>query len=330
MNSTSFVVFLIIAGVFQILMGANDGGVLLGSIISTNVIHPLFGVILLFLSLTVAPLIFGTEVVKTLGTKIVPIQFITLPMLYGAIIATMTWVIIAQRIKYPVSISYTFVGALVGSAIARKVHTQINTIEVLKVFGGLIASIAIGLIVSYIVTKIFNLILRYLSPKVSPVFKLLQVISSLFLVMGYGANDAEKTLSLVYTASVITQSNFAPNPKNIFVISLLSLLFIIGTLFFGANSLLTSGFRLMKSNPKETFLAQTITSATVLTFARFGLPVSSTETLNMSVVGIGVAEKPHAVRYNVVKNLVLTWLVTVPASILLSYGISTIFITILK
>ncbi|WP_041726127.1 inorganic phosphate transporter [Caldisericum exile] len=311
-------------------MGANDGGVLLGSIISSNVIHPLFGVILLFLSLTVAPLVFGTEVVKTLGTKIVPIQYITLPMLYGAIIGTMIWVIIAQRIKYPVSISYTFVGALVGSAIARKVHTQINTVEILKVFGGLIASIFIGLIVSYLLTKIFNLILRLLTPKASPFFKIFQVISSIFLVMGYGANDAEKTLSLVYTASMISGVNFAVNPKNIFVISLLSFLFIVGTLFFGANSLLTAGFRLMKSNPKETFLAQTITSATVLTFAQFGLPVSSTETLNMSVVGIGVAEKPYAVKFNVVRNLVLTWLVTVPMSILISYGVSTIFITILK
>ncbi|BAL81400.1 putative inorganic phosphate transporter [Caldisericum exile AZM16c01] len=330
MDNLSFLVFLIVAGVFQILMGANDGGVLLGSIISSNVIHPLFGVILLFLSLTVAPLVFGTEVVKTLGTKIVPIQYITLPMLYGAIIGTMIWVIIAQRIKYPVSISYTFVGALVGSAIARKVHTQINTVEILKVFGGLIASIFIGLIVSYLLTKIFNLILRLLTPKASPFFKIFQVISSIFLVMGYGANDAEKTLSLVYTASMISGVNFAVNPKNIFVISLLSFLFIVGTLFFGANSLLTAGFRLMKSNPKETFLAQTITSATVLTFAQFGLPVSSTETLNMSVVGIGVAEKPYAVKFNVVRNLVLTWLVTVPMSILISYGVSTIFITILK
>ncbi|MGC9100727.1 MAG: anion permease [Caldisericum sp.] len=330
MNNISFLVFLIIAGVFQILMGANDGGVLLGSIISSNFIHPLFGVILLFLSLTIAPLIFGTEVVKTLGTKIIPMQFITLPMLYGAIIATMLWVVVAQKIKYPVSISYTFVGALVGSAIASKVHTQINTFEIIKVFGGLVASIFIGLIVSFVLTKIFNFILRTLSPKVSPFFKILQVISSIFLVMGYGANDAEKTLSLVYTASIISHVNFAVNPKNVFVIGLLSFLFILGTLFFGANSILTAGFRLMKSNPKETFLAQSITSATVLTFAKFGFPVSSTETLNMSVVGIGVAEKPHAVKYNVVRNLVLTWLVTVPMSILISYGISKIFITILK
>lgn len=325
MNSIDFLVFLIIAGIFQILMGANDGGVLLGSIISSNVIRPLFGVILLFITLTIAPLVFGTEVVKTLGTKIVPIEYITPAMLYGTIVATMVWVVFAQRIKYPVSISYTFVGALVGSAFAKKVHTYINKKEVILVFLGLVSAIFITFIISYLLTKIFNVFLRFLSPKASPVFKILQVISSLFLVAGYGANDAEKTLSLVYTASIIMNTNLKVAPNNVFVILFLSFLFIIGTLFFGANSLLTAGFRLMKSNPKETFLAQSITSVTVLSFARFGLPVSSTESLNMSVVGIGVAEKPYAVKYHVVRNLVLTWLVTVPMSLILSFLFTKVF-----
>ena len=330
MNNANFVIFLIILGVFQILMGANDGGVLLGSIISSNVVHPAFGVLLLFLSLTVAPFLFGTEVVKTIGTKIIPITEITIPMLYGTIVATMIWVVIAQRIKYPVSISYTFVGALIGSTIARGVHTKINITEVSKVIMGLIASIFIGFAVSFLLTQIMNMLLRYLTTTVSKTFKYLQILSSILLVMGYGANDAEKTLSLFYTASIVSRTNIMPSPKNLWIIILLSFLFIVGVLFFGANSLLTAGFRLMKSNPKETFLAQTVVSFTVIGFAEMGLPISSTETLNMSVVGIGVAEKPHTVKYNVVKNLILTWLATVPVSIILSWGISKIFITMIK
>lgn len=325
MNNVNFIIFLAIASVFQVLMGANDGGVLLGSIISSNFIRPIFGVIILFLTLVVAPLIFGTEVVKTLGTKIIPINYITTSMLYGTIVATMLWVMFAQKIRYPVSISYTFVGALVGSAFSKGVHTYINKKEVFLVFGGLIAAIFISFLISFLLTKIFNVIIINMHPRFSKVFKVLQVISSIFLVMGYGANDAEKTLSLVYTASIIMNTNLNIAPNNIFVILLLSFLFIVGVLFFGANSLLTAGFRLMRSNPKETFLAQSITSSTVLTFAKFGLPVSSTESLNMSIVGIGVAEKPYAVKYNIVRNLVLTWLVTVPMSFILSFLITKFF-----
>ena len=325
MNSFNFIFFLIIAGIFQVLMGANDGGVLLGSIISTNVVSPILGVIILFVALAVSPFIFGTAVVETLGTKILPPQYMTLPMLYGAIISTIVWVMIAQRIKYPVSISYTFVGALIGSALSNSLHRQLNSTEIAKVFGGLIASIVIGFAVSFLLAKVLRFFLRYASAKAGKVFRIVQVISSVLLVLGYGSNDAEKTLSLVYTATLITNTKFMVSPKNLLVIVALSFLFIIGTLFFGANSLLTAGFRLMKSSPRESFLAQTISSLTVLGFARLGFPVSSTETLNMSVVGIGVAEKPYGVKYRVVRNLVLTWIVTGPVSILLSFGITFIF-----
>ncbi|MGC8721517.1 MAG: anion permease [Caldisericaceae bacterium] len=305
-------------------MGANDGGVLLGSIISSNFIHPALAVLLLFGSLFVAPFIFGTAVVKTLGTKIFPLEYMTFPILYGALIATLLWVVFAQRIKYPVSISYTFVGALVGGSLASKHYSHLNWTEALKVFGGLIASIIISFILGYLIVKLLNWFLRFATPKVSPVFKALQVLTSILLVMGYGANDAEKALSLVYMATYITKSSLNPNPGNPLVVFVLAIIFVIGTMLFGANSLTTSGFRLMKSNPKQVFLAQGITSLTVLAFARIGLPISSTETLNMGVVGIGYSEKPYSVKWNVVKNLLLTWVVTVPMSIILSAAVTFI------
>ncbi len=316
--SLSLWVFVGFMLIFQLIMGANDGGVLLGSIISSNFIHPVLAVIILFVSLFVAPFIFGTAVVKTLGTKIFPIEYMTLPILYGALIATLIWVVFAQRIKYPVSISYTFVGALVGGSLASKYAMHLNKMEAYKVFVGLISSIIISFAAGFIFVKLMNFFLKWASPKVSPVFKILQVITSILLVIGYGANDAEKSLSLIYIASYITHSSVNPNPSNPLIVLLLALLFIVGTMLFGANSLTTSGFKIMKSNPKQTFLAQLTTSITVLSFARFGLPISSTETLNMGIVGIGYAEKPYSVKWHVVKNLVLTWLVTVPMSIILS------------
>ncbi len=315
----SFWIFIGFAMIFQLIMGANDGGVLLGSIISSNFIHPLIAILILFISLFAAPFIFGTAVVKTLGTKIFPIQDMTLAMLYGTLFATMTWVIIAQKIKYPVSISYTFVGSLVGSALATQYSHNLHVIEVYKVFGGLLASILISFILGYIFLKFTNLLLLRAKPRVSIIFRILQIFTSVLLVLGYGSNDAEKTLSLVYMAALITHSPISTNAKNPFIVFGLALVFIIGTIFFGANSVSTAGFRIMKSNPKQTFLTQLITSATVLYFAKIGLPISSTETLNMGLVGVGFSEKPYSVKWHVVKNLLLTWIVTIPMSILISF-----------
>ncbi len=315
----SFWVFVGFTMIFQMIMGANDGGVLLGSIISSNFIHPIVATLILFLSLSAAPFIFGTAVVKTLGTKIFPLQDMSLAVLYGILLATITWVIIAQKIKYPVSISYTFVGTLVGGGLATRYAHDINAIEVYKVFGGLLVAIGISFVLGYIFLKIINLFLRFATPKVSIIFRILQIFTSILLVLGYGSNDAEKTLSLVYMAAIITKSPISPNAKSPFIVISLALLFIVGTMLFGGNSATTSGFRIMKSNPKQTFLTQFITSFTVLTFAKIGLPISSTETLNMGLVGVGYAEKPYSVKWHVVKNLVLTWLVTIPMSILISF-----------
>ncbi len=328
----SFWVFVGFALIFQLIMGANDGGVLFGSIISSGFINPVVALIILFLSLFGAPFIFGTAVVKTLGTKIFPTQDMTLAMLYGTLLATMTWVVIAQKIKYPVSISYTFVGALVGSALASRYSHKLHVIEVYKVFGGLIVAILISFVLGYLFLKITNFILfrSKATPKVSIIFRILQILTSIFLVLGYGSNDAEKTLSLVYMAALITHSPISPNAKDPFIVFGLALVFIIGTILFGGNSATTAGFRIMKSKPKQTFLTQFITSTTVLYFAKIGLPISSTETLNMGLVGVGYAEKPYSVKWNVVKNLVLTWVVTIPMSILLSFCYTFVLQAIIK
>ena len=320
----SFLVFIVFASFFQLIMGANDGGTLLGSIISSNFIHPLFAIIILFGSMFFAPFIFGTAVVKTLGTKILPLQYMNIQLLYGTVIATVIWVIIAQKIKYPVSISYTFVGALVGSGMATKFAKKIDTIEVYKVFGGLIVSILISFVLGFLLVKLINFLLQRATPKASIAFRILQIFTSILLVLGYGSNDAEKTLSLIYMAAYITKSKINPNAKDPRIIFALALVFIIGTLFFGGNVAITSGFRIMRSKPKQTFLAQLITSSTVLYFAHIGMPISSTETLNMGLVGIGSGENAYAVKWNVVRNLIVTWIATIPSSIALSFGITFI------
>ncbi len=320
----NFVIFIGFALIFQLIMGANDGGTLLGSIVSSNFIHPIFAVVILFIGMFLAPFIFGTAIVKTLGTKILPLEYMNMQLLYGTIISTIIWVIIAQKIKYPVSISYTFVGALIGGGIATKFANKINRPEVYKIFGALIISILISFAIGFLLIKLINLLLHKAAPRTSMYFKILQVFTSVLLVMGYGANDAEKTLSLIYMAAYVTHTNIAANAKDPWIILALAAIFIVGTLLFGENVATTAGFRIMRSKPKQTFFAQLITSVTVLSFARIGLPVSSTETLNMGLIGTGAGEKPYSVRWNVVKNLLFVWIITIPASILLSYVVTLI------
>jgi len=101
--------FVLAALALQLLMGANDGGTLLGSIVATNIIRPVWAVVLLFIAIVVAPLAIGTAVVTTLGNRIVPLSSIQMEMLYWTVAATVLLVWLGKRLRSPVSISYTFV-----------------------------------------------------------------------------------------------------------------------------------------------------------------------------------------------------------------------------
>ncbi len=313
--------FVLAALSLQLLMGANDGGTLLGSIVATNIIRPVWAVVLLFISIVVAPLVIGTAVVTTLGNRIAPLSSIRMEMLYGTVAATVLWVWLAQRLRSPVSISYTFVGALLGSALAAGLSGSIHRQYIVEILGGMILAIVAGFVLGFVLIKVINMAGSRATPRANHWFKLLQVFSSVGLVLGYGANDAAKTLSLLYMASVVLGR--ASRQATIANTTLLGIVFIAGTLFLGGGVAQTSGFRLMKSSPKTVFLAQGVTASLTLLFARLGIPVSSTESLNMALVGTGAGERPGCVRWNVVTHLMLAWVITVPASIGLSWAITT-------
>ncbi|HEX7608202.1 MAG TPA: anion permease [Candidatus Cryosericum sp.] len=320
--------FVLAALSLQLLMGANDGGTLLGSIVATNIIRPAWAIVLLFVSIVVAPLVIGTAVVTTLGNRIVPVSSIRMEMLYGTVVATILWVWLAQRLRSPVSISYTFVGALLGSALAAGLSGSLHWQYVIQILGGMILAIVAGFVLGYVLVKVVNVAGSRATPRANRLFKLLQVFSSVGLVLGYGANDAAKTMSLLYMASVVlgrvsTQVTLATT-------TLLGIVFIVGTLFLGGGFAQTSGFRLMRSSPKTAFLAQGVTATLTLLSARLGIPVSSTESLNMALVGTGAGERPGCVRWNVVTHLVLGWLVTVPASIGLSWAITSTILRLFR
>ncbi len=323
----SYYGFVLVALLLQMLMGTSSGATLLGSVIATNVVRPIWAVLLLFLSMIVAPLTLGSSVVTTLGTKIIPLSSIRMEMLYGTVIATILWVGIARGIRCPVSISYTFVGALVGSGMAMGLAKKLNRASILGVFGGMFLAIIVGFVVGFLILKLIDLLMARATPHANRGFKVLQVISSIALIVGYGANDGTKVLSLLYMASAVLGRSSAH--ITIFSTALLAVVFIFGNLFFGAGIAQTSGYRLMKSSPKTVSLAQTVTSVIVLGASALGIPVSSTETLSMAMIGTGVGERPGSVRWNVVIQLLLTWLITIPASMMISWmvtaGITALF-----
>jgi inorganic phosphate transporter, PiT family len=130
--------FVLAALSLQLLMGANDGGTLLSSIAATNIICPGWAIVLLFVSIVAAPLVIGTAVVTTLGNRIVPVSSIRMEMLYGMVVATVLWVWLAQRLRSPVSILYTFVAVRLGSALGYGANDADRIADAADIMGNII------------------------------------------------------------------------------------------------------------------------------------------------------------------------------------------------
>ena len=144
-------------------------------------------------------------------------------------------------------------------------------------------------------------------------FRRLQLISSALYSIGHGSNDAQKTMGIIWllliTAGVTTRDHL---PYWVIVSCYVAI--ALGTLFGGWRIVKTMGQKITKLRPVGGFAAETGGAMTLFLASSFGIPVSTTHTITGAIVGIGAAQRTRAVRWGVAGNIVIAWLVTMPAA----------------
>jgi len=144
-------------------------------------------------------------------------------------------------------------------------------------------------------------------------FRRLQLISSALYSIGHGSNDAQKTMGIIWllliTAGMTTREHL---PYWVIVSCYVAI--ALGTLFGGWRIVKTMGQKITKLRPVGGFAAETGGAMTLFLASSFGIPVSTTHTITGAIVGIGAAQRTRAVRWGVAGNIVIAWLVTMPAA----------------
>jgi len=144
-------------------------------------------------------------------------------------------------------------------------------------------------------------------------FRRLQLVSSAAYSMGHGANDAQKTMGIIWLlliASGVTTKDHLPT----WVVVSCFLAIGVGTMFGGWRIVKTMGQRITKLKPVGGFAAETGGAITLGIATGFGIPVSTTHTITGAIIGVGAAQRSSAVRWGVAGNIVIAWVVTIPAS----------------
>lgn len=306
----------IIALVFDFTNGAHDSANAIATIVSTKVLSPRTAVIMAA-SLNLLGAFLGTEVAQTVGSGIVDPEMVTgckilvLAALFGAIF----WNMLTWYLGIPSSSSHALVGGLIGAAVAFKGWDAPNYASIgKKVLIPLLLSPLAGFLVGYLIMVALTWMFVKAHPRtVNTAFKKLQILSSAFMATSHGLNDAQKTMGIITLALVIFQMQ--PDVSIPFWVKLSCALAMgMGTAMGGWKIVKTMGHKIFKLEPVHGFAAETAAAAVIMGASSMGAPISTTHTISTAVIGVGASKRFSAVRWGVAGNLVLAWVLTIPAS----------------
>jgi PiT family inorganic phosphate transporter len=137
--------------------------------------------------------------------------------------------------------------------------------------------------------------------------------------LGHGGNDAQKTIGIIWMLLIATgYASAAADAPPVWVIGGCYLSMGLGTLFGGWRIVRTMGQKITKLKPVGGFCAETGGAITLFIASFLGIPVSTTHTITGAIVGVGATQKLSAVRWGVAGNIVWAWILTIPASAVLS------------
>ena len=304
-----------VALLFDFLNGLHDAANSIATIVSTRVLAPRYAVAWAAFFNFISFLVFGFQVAKTIGTGIVSPSVITDQVIFGALMGAIVWNIITWLAGIPSSSSHALVGGLVGAGVARSGLHAIVWAGLSKTAGAIFLSPGLGFVLALLLVLGVTWGFAHTMPaRVDAIFRKVQFVSASAYSLGHGGNDAQKTMGII-TALLFAHGAL----KGAFHVPLWVVLscqaaMALGTLCGGWRIVRTMGSRITRLAPVQGVCAETAGSITLFLAIRFGIPVSTTHTITGAIVGVGAAKRTSAVRWNVAKDIVIAWFVTMPAA----------------
>ena len=167
---------------------------------------------------------------------------------------------------------------------------------------------------SLLMLAISWLFVRQTPSRVDRLFRRLQLVSSSMYSLGHGGNDAQKTVGIIWMLLIASVHVGMNEPPPAWVVIACYVTIAIGTMFGVWRIVKTMGQRITKVRPVGGFCAELSGSITLFLATSLGIPVSTTHTINGSIVGVGTAQSVSAVRWGVAGDLLWAWLLTIPCS----------------
>jgi PiT family inorganic phosphate transporter len=326
----ALIVIVAVALAFDYTNGFHDAANAIAVAVSTKALTPRLALALAAIANLVGALI-STKVAATVGGGIInpPTGSGGLQVVFAAVIGAIAWNLITWYFGLPSSSSHALIGGLVGAALAAAETVKWSGI-VDKVVIPMVLSPLVGFVLGYLLMLIILWGFRHRNAhRTERGFRRAQIISSAAMAFGHGTQDAQKTMGII-TLALFTSGHLSGITVPLWVIFASALAMGLGTYSGGFRIIRTLGRRVIQLTPASGFAAQTVASGVLVATATvFAVPISTTHVTTASIMGVGATRRLSAVRWGVAGNILVAWVLTLPAAGLVAaavYGITHLIV----
>jgi len=314
-------IVVVLALVFDFINGFHDTANAIATSVSTKALTPR-NAILIAAVLNFAGALSGTAVAATIGKGIVAPEVVTADVLIAALIGAIFWNLFTWYFGIPSSSSHALIGGLTGAVIGSFGLQQVKWYGFGKILAGLIISPILGLVLGGLIMIILFWIFSGSSPaRVNNQFRKLQVLSACMASFAHGSNDAQKSMGII-TLTLISGGLIGTFSVPLWVKAACALAMALGTAFGGWKIIRTMGGKIFRIEPINGFAADFTASAIIWGASLIGAPVSTTHVVSSSIMGVGAAKRLRGVRWNIARQILIAWLVTIPSAGLVAIGVN--------
>ena len=315
--------------------GFQDGSSVAAGAIACRAMSKLQAILLCATCEFLGALLGGSAVSKSIANLTSwPDDLSILPILSSALFAAILWNYVTKIIKVPSSSTHALVGGILGALYAAGQGFKyiiwgdpgylIHPTGVYKVVISLFASPLLGFLAGYFLFEIVVLALSRATTKVNKPLRWLQWITVALLAFGHGANDTQKAMGIVVLAlGAVTNGAITDIPLWVRLISGVAMAVGIASIVPGIVKRVGGG--IYRLRPLHGLVTQTASALIVLVGSATGGPVSASQVIASTVIGVGSAERKKGVHWLIARDMIVAWMITIPSSAALAFCVYSMY-----
>src|ERR1700678_2164107 len=320
---------IVIALAFDFLNGLHDTANSIATLVSTRMLRPRYAVIWAAFFNFIAFLVFGVHVARTVGVGIVSAEVMDAQVILGALVGAISWNLVTWWAGIPSSSSHALIGGLVGAGVDKAGLSSIVWPGLLTTGAFIVLSPLFGFFLALLLVLSVSWGFKRANPRtVEPTFQWLQFGAASLISLGHGGNDAQKTMGII-AVLLFSQGHLGGDFYVPFWVVITCQAAIgLGTLVGGWRIVHTVGSKITRMTPVQGCCASAGGAIMLFAATYLGIPVSTTHTVTGAIIGVGAARKVSAIRWNIAANIVIAWVITLPATALVAamgYFLSAFF-----